>query len=70
LASFPTPRILKKDTKKKESFSVFKLMGPQNRFYNRIDVTMPQNSNRWSQRNDTVRYCITSDAIFPVVEDN
>ncbi len=71
LATFPTPRVLKNMTRKKDTYTVFKFMGPQNRFYNRVDrndLSAVRSGHRLSIKNDEPIYNITSDDIFPEVE--
>jgi len=67
MLTIPTPRMLKKSTRDKKSFKVYKLMGPQNRFYN--FVTSDQLSKRNTLKQDHIAYNITSDEFLPAMEE-
>jgi hypothetical protein len=71
MASFPTPRMLKKSTRKLKSFKCYAYKGPQNRFYNYLSdeklVNTRKNSVR-TRKNDDKIYNITSDNLFPSEE--
>jgi len=64
LLSFPTPRVLKKDTNKSKSFKCFEFIGPQNIFYN----SLSSDKLRKGKYNNEVCHCIVSDDIFPKIE--
>jgi hypothetical protein len=71
LLTFPTPRMLKNKTRSKESYIGFKQLGPQNRFYNKLAPgDMGTYTGRQKMRNDDPLYNITSDNIFPEIEDD
>ena len=67
MLTIPTPRMLKKSTRDKKSFKVYKLMGPQNRFYNFLSGD--QLANGRNINNDHIMYNITSDNFLPAMEE-
>lgn len=69
MLTFPTPRMLKKSTRKRKSYSAFKLLGPQNRFYNPMPHDASPSKMRHTMKNDQRVYNIISDAIFPEMEE-
>jgi hypothetical protein len=71
LLTFPTPRMLKNKTRKKESYIGFKQLGPQNRFYNKLSSSdMDSYTGRQKIRNEDAIYNITSDNILPSLEED
>jgi hypothetical protein len=69
MLTFPTPRMLKKSTRKPKSYSAFKLIGPQNRFYNPMPYDTSSSKMRHTMKNDQRVYNIISDNIFPEMEE-
>lgn len=61
--TFPTPRILKKDTRCRGSYLMYKHMGPQNTLYNLLPKTESGAVSRRTQ--DDLLYATTSDIILP-----
>jgi hypothetical protein len=65
LLTFPTPRILKKSTREKESFKFFNYLGPQNNFFSHTHM----NNMIARKKLDIPSYAITSDNVFPKQEE-
>ncbi len=72
MLTFPTPRLLKNMTRKKQHFTVYKQLGPQNIFYNKVEASRLMSTSSRAQyvsnSSEDALYNITSDAIFPEVE--
>lgn len=64
LLTFPTPRILKSRTRESGSYTCFRLLGPQNIFYNELD----DRGQDGEMMNDELMFNITSDKMFPEIE--
>lgn len=68
MASFPTPRMLKKSTRDLASFKCYAYKGPQNRFYNYLNQEKLESNrikNSRVRKNDEKMYNVTSDNLFP-----